>query len=344
MLRRLLIEMRARSAVFVLFAMVAASLAPLPAAAQSSVPQVPAEITRERPMVGLTDPSDADLLRALRGVQGNVSIPDQKAAVLVQPQGRDWRSTMKGPVRVIGSWLILGMVALLIAFFLLRGRIEIEGGPTGRWVQRFNAAERFTHWFTASSFVVLALSGLNVTFGRYVLLPLLGPDLFTSLSIGLKYAHNYLAFPFMIGLALMFVMWVWHNIPNRYDLQWLAEAGGLFTRGVHPPSRKFNAGQKLVFWSVILGGIVLSVTGVFLLFPFYFGNMETQQLMALLHSVFALVLIAIILAHIYIGSLGMEGAWDAMGTGRVDERWARAHHNIWVAEIKGEKLPQYGHD
>jgi formate dehydrogenase subunit gamma len=300
-----------------------------------------------RPASGLMSaPNEAEMLRALRSgeLRGQVTIPDRKLAVLMQPEGRDWRATMQGPVRVIGSWLILGMLAVLIAFYLLRGRIQIDGGFSGRTIQRFNAFERFTHWLTASSFVVLALSGLNVTFGRYLLLPLLGPDLFTTLSLGAKYAHNFLAFPFMLGLVLMFVIWVGNNIPNRYDFEWIAAGGGLFRRGVHPPSRKFNAGQKLIFWSVVVFGGILSVTGIYMLFPFYFGDVHTQQLMTVLHSIFALIIVAIIVAHIYIGTIGMEGAWDAMGTGQVDERWAREHHNVWVAEVKGEPLPKYGHD
>src|SRR5262249_23567090 len=148
---------------------------------------------------GLTESSDAELLRALRGVQGSVSIPDQKAGVLIQPQGRNWRHTMEGPIRIVGSWLVLGMLAILIAFFLLRGTIHIERGRSGRLIQGFNAIERTVHWFTASAFVVLARTGLNVTFGRHVLLPLLGPDVFATISLCFKYAHNYVAFAFMFG-------------------------------------------------------------------------------------------------------------------------------------------------
>jgi len=317
----------------------------LPASAQTGGAQPQQQInTRERPMYGLTASQDAELLRALRGAEGNVSIPDRKAGVLIQPEGRHWRQTMQGTMRVVGSWLILGMVAILIAFFLLRGTIRIEGGRSGRLVQRFNMAERTIHWFTASSFIVLALTGLNVTFGRYILLPLLGPGAFSTISLWFKYAHNYVAFAFMLGLVLTFVIWIAHNIPNRYDVQWLAAGGGLFSRGVHPPSRKFNAGQKLVFWSVIIGGVILSVSGIHMLFPFQFGDIHTQQLMTVLHSVFALILIAVVIAHIYIGTLGMEGAWDAMGRGEVDENWAREHHSVWYAELKGQPAPKYGHD
>ena len=319
--------------------------APVAAQPQGAQPQAQADFnTRERPMVGLTESSDAELLRALRGVQGSVSIPDQKAGVLIQPQGRNWRETMEGPVRVAGSWLILGMLATLIVFFLLRGIIKIEHGRSGRVVQRFNVAERTVHWLTASSFIVLALTGLNVTFGRHVLLPLLGPDIFSAVSIALKYAHNYVAFAFMIALVLTFAIWIAHNIPNRYDFEWIALGGGLFKRGVHPPARKFNAGQKAVFWSVIIGGVALSLTGIHMLFPFQFGDIHTQQLTTVLHAIFAATLIAVVIAHIYIGTIGMEGAWDAMGTGRVDENWAREHHSVWYAELKRQPAPKYGHD
>src|SRR5688572_19935053 len=131
----------------------------LPASAQTPAPQPQAQQqinTRERPMVGLTNANDAELLRALQGARGNVTIPDQKAGVLIQPQGRNWRQTMEGTVSALGSWLILGMLAILIAFFLLRGSVKIEQGRSGRLVPRFNAVERIVHWFTASAFIVLA--------------------------------------------------------------------------------------------------------------------------------------------------------------------------------------------
>lgn len=297
----------------------------------------------ERPDVGLMA-NDAELLRALTTTRGQVTIPDQKLAVLIQPAGRDWRETVKGPIRVWGSWLILGMCCLLIVFYLTRGKIMIDSGMSGRTIERFNSFERFIHWLTAGSFVVLALSGLNITYGRYLLLPLLGAEAFTSLSIAMKYMHNYLAFPFMLGVALMLVTWIRYNIPGKLDLQWLAVGGGLFAKGVHPPADKFNAGQKVVFWSVVSGGVALSVTGVWLMFPFYFGDVASMQLMQVIHAIVSLILIAIVIAHIYIGSIGMEQAFDAMSTGQVDENWAKEHHGVWLAKVKGTPMPKMGHD
>jgi len=211
-------------------------------------------------------------------------------------------------------------------------------------------------WLTASCFVILALTGLNMLYGRYVLRPLIGPQAFSWLTIGGKYAHDFLAFGFMLGLVLMFVLWVAHNFPNRYDLIWLAKGGGMFRRGVHPPARKFNAGQKIIFWLVILGGVSVSLSGLMLLFPFQlhmFGPtfevvdrlfnqqlpaqltaLQEMQLAQLWHAIMGLFLTIVIIAHIYIGTIGMEGAFDAMGSGEVDRNWAREHHNLWVEELE----------
>ena len=293
------------------------------------------------------------------------SIPDKQAGTMIQSYGEDWRLFRNGPLKDIGIWALVGMVGLLALFFLIRGRIRIDAGPSGRVIERFNEVERIAHWLTASTFVVLALTGLNLLYGQYVLLPILGPSIFSAITIGGKYAHNFLAFGFMLGVLMMIVLWVRHNIPNRYDLIWILKLGGLFSKGVHPPSRKFNAGQKLIFWSVVLGGISISLSGLALMFPFklaFFDGtfaflnmigfdlptgltaMQEMQLSQIWHAVVGVVLVAIILAHIYIGSLGMEGAFDAMGSGYVDENWAREHHNVWVAEVKGEPLPgDHGH-
>jgi len=302
--------------------------------------------------------SQSEIWRAVRkGIEGQVTIPDKKAGVLVQSEGDNLRAFRNGPMSVYGGWLLLATIVVIALFFLLRGRIKIEAGPSGRTVERFNALDRAVHWITASSFIVLAVTGLNVLYGKYVLMPIIGQTAFAAITLWGKYAHNYIAFAFMIGIAIMFVLWVKDNIPNKYDLIWLAKGGGLFTKGVHPPSKRFNAGQKFIFWSVVIGGALLSFSGLALLFPFeitpwsatfqflnLFGfslptsltPLQETQLSLLGHGLVALVMIAIIIAHIYIGSLGMEGAIGAVGSGQVDENWAREHHNLWFAELKGE--------
>jgi len=322
-------------------------------------PEMPTTGTVPGDALGNT--SDSEIWRAVRqGVQGSVSIPDKKAGVLVQSEGDNWRAWRNGPITLSGIWILLGTLALLALFFAIRGRIRVDGGMSGQLIERFDGIERFSHWLTAVSFIVLGLTGLNMLYGKHVLLPVLGPEAFAAVTLGGKYAHNYLAFGFMLGVVLMFVLWVRHNLPNKYDLYWIGEAGGLFSKGSHPPARKFNAGQKLIFWAVVLGGLSLSLSGISLMFPFQFAMfgptfealnaigfnlptqvtaMEEMQLSQVWHGIVGLIMIAIILAHIYIGTLGMEGAFAAVGSGQVDENWAREHHNVWVAELKGEPLP-----
>ncbi|MDO9525372.1 MAG: formate dehydrogenase subunit gamma, partial [Gemmobacter sp.] len=231
---------------------------------------------------------------------------------------------------------IVGSLVLLTLFYLFRGKIRIDAGLSGRKILRFSALERFSHWLMAGSFIVLALTGLNLVLGRSVVLPLLGEGGFGTLTAYGKLAHNYVGWAFMLGLALSFLLWVARNIPGARDLEWIKQGGGLMKKGVHPPAGKFNAGQKLIFWAVTLGGLALSVTGYFLLFPAVAGAQADWQLYQLIHGLVAAGLSAVILAHIYIGTVGMEGAFDAMATGEVDENWAKEHHSAWVEEVKSK--------
>ena len=308
--------------------------------------------------------SDAEVWRALRyGLEDvKVSSGGPESRVLIQDGGMRWLEFRKGPLATYGAYLLGGTLALLALFYLVRGRIRIDGDKTGRTVTRFQAIERFGHWLMAGSFVVLAITGLIVLFGRMVVIPLLGQDAFSTIAVGSKWLHNNISWAFMLGLLMVFVMWVLHNLPDRTDLKWLAVGGGIFKKGVHPPAKKFNAGQKLIFWSTIIFGASISVSGLSMLFPFElpmfaktfqvlnetglpqavgYGALpevlaphEEMQLATLWHSIMAFVLTAIILAHIYIGSLGMEGAFDAMGTGEVEEQWAREHHGLWLEELQ----------
>ncbi|MEL3890469.1 formate dehydrogenase subunit gamma [Ferrovibrio sp. MS7] len=278
---------------------------------------------------------EAALLQQLKGapVAGRVSIPDAKSGVLIQPQGREWRQTLEGPVKSAGGWLLVLTVVAIAAFMAIRGRIKIEHGPSGRTIERFKGIERFAHWLTAICFVILGLSGLNISFGRSLLLPVMGPEAFTAMSAFGKLAHNFLSFPFVLGVFLMAVLWIAHNIPNAIDVEWIKQGGGLFKKGVHPPAGKFNAGQKLIFWSVVLGSTALAISGYILMFPFYVTDIAGMQLAQLVHAIAGILMVAVILGHIYIGSIGMEGAFDAMGSGQVDTNWAKEHHSLWVKDV-----------
>ncbi|MGB8608996.1 formate dehydrogenase subunit gamma [Bradyrhizobium sp.] len=274
---------------------------------------------------------EQQLLQELNRIQGRVSIPDQRSGVLEQPAGRDWREFRNVTLRWIGGIAILGMLAALVIFYLSRGMVRLESGRSGRSIVRFTAFERFVHWMTATCFIILAISGLNITFGRPLLLPLIGFEAFSEWSQWAKYAHNYLSFPFTIGVVLIFLMWVAGNIPNKVDINWLKRGGGMVGHD-HPPAYRFNAGQKAIYWIVVIGGGALAVTGYELMFPFYVSGIEGMQLAQIVHSIVAVLFVAAMLAHIYIGTIGTEGAFEAMGTGTVDVNFAREHHSLWLEE------------
>ena len=274
---------------------------------------------------------EEQLLQQLQRVQGRITIPDAKESVLIQPAGRDWRTFDQITLRWIGAISILGMLLLIVGFFLTRGMIRIERGRSGRTIVRFNAFERFVHWMTATCFIILAISGLNITFGKALLLPLMSPEAFTAWSQWLKYAHNYLSFPFTFGVILLFLMWIGGNIPSKTDVEWLKAGGGLFGHR-EPPSGRFNGGQKMIYWIVVIGGSAVAITGYILMFPFYGTSIAGMQLAQIVHSVVAMLFVAAMLGHIYIGTIGMEGAFEAMGSGEVDVNWAKQHHSDWAEE------------
>ncbi len=286
--------------------------------------------------------SDADLWREIRAD----ALPDARASnrgpaakVLMQDGGMWWLNFRHGPLLTYGS--------LLLGVYLIRGRIRIEHGRAGITIERFKFIERFGHWLIASSFILLAITGLLSLAGRKLLIPLFGHEAFSTFAIASKWIHNNVSWAFMLGLVMVFVMWIAHNLP-------------IFGKG-HPPAKKFNAGQKLIFWAVIILGTSISVSGISLLFPFeltmfeptlaLLNDMGVPQLLGLgtidatltpqeemqyaqlWHAVISFVLMAVIIAHIYIGTLGMEGAFEAMGSGDVDLEWAREHHSIWADEV-----------
>ena len=285
---------------------------------------------------------ERELLKELQRIQGRTTLPDTKAGVLEQPAGREWRQFHQVTMKWVGAIAILGMLALLLVFYLARGMVRIEGGRSGRTVVRFNAFERFVHWMTATCFLVLAISGVNVTFGRELLLPYVAPETFTMWSQWAKYAHNYLSFPFTLGVVLMFLMWLGWNFPSRGDLTWIKEGGGILGNN-HPPARRFNPGQKLIYWVVVLGGGAAAVTGYLLMFPFFYGTtIAGMQVAQMVHGIVGLLFIAIMLGHIYIGTIGMQGAFEAMGKGEVDVNWARQHHSLWLESELSDRRARGG--
>jgi formate dehydrogenase subunit gamma len=224
----------------------------------AAVPAVAQQPTQVNPTASAVQ--EQKLLEQMRRIDGRCTLPDQKACLLEQPAGRDWRHFHQVTLPWIGAIAILGILAVLVLFYLIRGMVRIEHGRSGRTVVRFSAFERFVHWMTAVCFVVLALSGLNITFGKDLLLPLIGPEAFTGWSQWAKYAHNYLSFPFTLGVVLILLMWIAWNYPSRIDVERLKEGGGI-VGDRHPPAKRFNAGQKMIYWIVVLGGGAVAVTG-----------------------------------------------------------------------------------
>ena len=327
-------------------------------------PDAAAAITEQLGTLG--GASDPDLWRALRYSSADVEtqIRGPAATTLIQDRGIWWLEFREGALLKLTAYLLGGTLLALALFYLIRGRIRIDGEKTGRTLTRFKTFERFGHWLLASSFIVLGLTGLISLIGRKLLIPSFGHEAFSTVATASKWVHNNISWAFIVALVIIFVVWVVHNIPDRTDLNWLAKAGGLLGGG-HPPAKKFNAGQKLIFWSVVILGGSISVSGLSLLFPFelnifghtfstlnswgvpgWFGAadlpyplqpQEEMQYAQLWHAIVSLILTAIIFAHIYLGSVGMEGAFDAMGKGEVEEQWAREHHSIWADDVLNAK-------
>lgn len=304
--------------------------------------------------------SVSDTYRGIRynEIDARTQVRSPAADVLIQDGGMPWYKLREGPVITYGGGAILAIILLLAVFYFVRGRIKIAGGPSGTKIERFKAIERFGHWLLAGSFIALALTGLITLMGRSFLIPVIGHEAFSPLAVGSKWVHNNISWAFMLGLVLTFCMWVVHNIPNKLDWQWL-KAGGGIVGNAHPSAKKFNAGQKIVFWTVMILGFSVSLSGLSLLFPFEmpmfaetFGVMnsilgtdfptalapqEEMQFANIWHSVVAFLMMVAIIAHIYIGTVGMEGAYDAMGNGQVDLEWARQHHDLWVEEVQAKQ-------
>jgi formate dehydrogenase subunit gamma len=250
-----------------------------------------------------------------------------------------------------GLWTLAGTIVVIALFALLRGRVGIEGGWGGWTIRRFSGLERLGHWLLALSFLVLALTGLNSLYGERVLLPLVGAEAVAAVRVWGGLLHSHAALPFMFALALTFILWIRHSLPHWRDAMWLAMGGGLLVPGWHPAAWKFNAGQKIFYWALMLGGLSLSLTGLALLFPF--NTAPLSKMFAVLngwglelpanltpvqeaayalawHIASALVLTCLVVVHVFLRTFGLQGAFSAMASGEVDVNWARQHHRLWA--------------
>jgi len=291
-----------------------------------------------RPGNALGKESFSDVWRGVRaGRAFKLSDPGLGTGVLVRSGGQDWRNRHLLLVRRYGGVLILLALGAVASFFVFRGRVRIEGGRSGRTIARFNQAERLIHWFVAGVFILLALSGLILLFGRVVIADWLGKAGFGVVVSAMMQTHNLFGPIFIVGILAMAVVYLKDNLPEASDLTWLVRGGPFFIG--HLPAGKNNAGEKAWFWIAVLGGGVLSVSGLALEFPWIVAELRQWQLANLAHGIAAVAVIAVAIGHIYLGTVGVEGALDGMVTGRADEAWARQHHDLWLGEMSADAGP-----
>jgi formate dehydrogenase subunit gamma len=298
-----------------------------------------------------------------RGVQGGMegftSYPratDPEAGVLIQAPvqypgsrmttaGEAWRQVRNNWIIPYGgSLIVISLLALAILWFT-RGKMghhpAVGGG--GRLIERFTPFERAAHWSNAIAFVVLAISGIVMAFGKFFLLPIMGGALFGWLTYALKNLHNFFGPLFAVSLVIIIVTFVKDELPRKGDLRWLLTLGGVFSKAEkEPPTHRFNGGEKVVFWiGAFILGIVVVGSGLVLdkVLPGVEYVRSTMQVSHMIHAVAAVLMICITALHIYLGTLGMKGAYDAMRHGYVDEAWAEEHHGYWYDEIKAGKIP-----
>lgn len=267
------------------------------------------------------------------GVAGYSAVSGQETDELIQGSGQNWRQLRNGPIATYAVWLF-GITGFGIGgFYLVRGQVKLAQPRSGRKVKRWSAGERLLHWFTAIIFIVLTITGLSLLYGRAVLIPLIGKAEFAAYADLAKIIHNYTGPAFIVGLLLMIVTWFKDNLPKRIDIRWLLEFGGMIGNK-HPSAGRINAGEKLWFWLLVFAGVAVCITGLILDFPNLGLDRLVLQISHLIHLILAIVLIVGSLAHMYIGTLGTEGAFEGMVSGKVDVTWAKQHHDLWYEELQ----------
>ena len=270
-------------------------------------------------------------------LNGTTQVKGVDSGILINTQGDRWARFRVNDMAFYGSIWLLVFLLLPLLFFVFRGQVEVEGGLSGRMVKRFSDYERIVHWVLGMVFIFLALTGLILLLGRTLLIPLLGREFFALLASASKEGHNLFGPIFFASLIMMFFSFVKRNIYARGDLSWLLKAGGFFSKS-HVTGGFFNMGEKTWYWIVILVGLVISVSGLILVFPNFGQGRIIMELSHVVHGIGALILIAVSLGHMYLGSVGTEGTSEGMKTGYVDINWAQAHHDRWAKSYHENNL------
>ncbi len=297
-----------------------------------------ADSAREQVQRQATQPgNNAPVWRDVRGGENPYQTTQARGIetnVLVQIEGETWRQIRNGPITLYGGLLLIAVPLLIFGYFRWKGAIKLHDRPTGRFIERFSDWERIVHWSAAISFVILAVSGIVILFGKYVLLPVFGYTVFSWLAILGKNLHNFVGPLFVFCTVVMVVTFIKDNMWRVIDLNWFAKAGGMLN-GEHVPSGRFNAGEKAWFWfGVMLLGIIVSASGLILDFPNFAQGRESMQQANVVHAIASILFMAMSLGHIYMGTLGADGAYESMRHGYVDETWAKEHHEVWYQEVK----------
>lgn len=282
--------------------------------------------------------NNAPVWREVRSGESHFTLARQpEAGVLIQSEGNTWRALRNGPITQIGGWLLLLVPTAIGLFWLVKGTMKLHGKRTGRQMKRFSGFERFAHWGTAVTFVLLALTGLAILFGKHVLVPVFGHEFLSwVLTLG-KLVHNYVGPVFGVFVLMMIFTFLRDNVWQACDMIWIRKAGGLLG-GDHVPSSRFNFGEKTWFWfGLTFLGLAVSISGLFMDFPNLGWTRADMHIANVVHAVGAIVLLAASFGHIYMGTIGVEGAYQSMKTGYVDETWAKEHHEYWYDDVKAGK-------
>ena len=291
------------------------------------------------------------------GVTGYSSLPASQAPEagnLIQPfvqypgsklttAGEAWRQVRNNWIIPYGGSLLLIAALAIALFYYGKGTMKLHGAETGRKIERFTPLERSAHWTNAIAFVLLAVSGVVMAFGKFFIQPIIGNALFGWLTYVLKNVHNFAGPLFAVSLIIVFVTFLKDNFPSKEDIPWLLKGGGLLS-GQEVPSHRFNAGEKVVFWFGVLGlGLIVVASGLVLdkLIPGLIYERSTMQIANMVHGVATILMTAMFMGHIYMGTIGMQGAYSAMRNGYVDETWAKEHHELWYNDIKAGKIPAH---
>lgn len=288
--------------------------------------------------------NNAPFYREVRGGQTQYTSSSTQGVdskILINSWGDTWRRVRNGPVMWYGGWLVLAVLAAIATFYMIFGPVKVHEPPTGRLIPRFSRADQIVHWSVAITFCTLGISGLIMFFGKHVLLPVIGYTLFGWLTALAKNLHNFIAPFFIVSILAMIVLYIKDNLPKAYDIKFLLNAFAVMAKGKHIPTGRFNGGEKVWFWGgVIFLSVVVTWSGVILLFPNFEQARTVMQEAWIWHASAALLYISVSFGHIYLGTIGLEGSYRAMRDGWVDESWAKEHHQIWYEEIKSGRRHQ----